>query len=100
MDQAKPPGDVAIARSCRVHNDASSPVTRLLAESLSGQLSRRDIMKRAGALGLSAPLVGVMLSAQAHVAGAQDATPVTPGATITAPEGLPDLSGKSIAVIL
>jgi trehalose/maltose transport system substrate-binding protein len=57
-------------------------------------------MKRASALGLSAPLVGVMLSAQAQVAGAQDATPTTPGATIVAPEGLPDLSGKSIAVIL
>ncbi|MDQ2652361.1 MAG: ABC transporter substrate-binding protein [Chloroflexota bacterium] len=78
----------------------NSPVTRLLAESLSGRLSRRDVMKRASALGLSAPLVGVMLSAQAQVAGAQDATPTTPGATIVAPEGLPDLSGKSIAVIL
>lgn len=78
----------------------NSPVTRLLAESLSGKLSRRDVMKRASALGLSAPLVGVMLSAQAHVAGAQDATPTTPGATIVAPEGLPDLSGKNIAIIL
>ena len=56
-----------------MHNDASSPVTRLLAESLSGQLSRREILKRAGALGLSAPLVGIMISAQAHVAAAQDA---------------------------
>ncbi len=78
----------------------NSPVTRLLAETLAGKLSRRDVMKRASALGLSAPLVGVMLSAQAQVAGAQDATPTTPGATITTPEGLPDLSGKSISVIL
>src|SRR5918997_2397800 len=86
----------------RVHNDASSPVTRLLAESLSGQLSRRDILKRASALGLSAPLVGVMLSAQAHVAAAQDASPVAdaPGSTIVVPEGLPtDLAGASINVI-
>lgn len=78
----------------------SSPVTRLLAESLSGKLSRRDVMKRASALGLSAPLVGVMLSAQAQVAGAQDATPMAAGSTLTVPEGLPDLSGKSISVIL
>ena len=70
----------------------SSPVTRLLAESLSGKLSRRDVMKRASALGLSAPLVGVMLSAQAHVAVAQDATPGAMGSLITVPEGLPDLS--------
>jgi trehalose/maltose transport system substrate-binding protein len=102
MDQAEPLGDVAIARSCPVHNDASSPVTRLLAESLSGQLSRRDILKRASALGLSAPLVGVMLSAQAHVAAAQDASPVAdePGSTIVVPEGLPtDLDGAAINVI-
>ncbi|MCA9880673.1 MAG: ABC transporter substrate-binding protein [Thermomicrobiales bacterium] len=78
----------------------NSPVTRLLAEALTGKLSRRDVMKRASALGLSAPLVGVMLSAQAHVAGAQDATPTEMGALITVPEGLPDLSGKSISVIL
>src|SRR5919112_3604365 len=102
MDQAEPLGDVAIARSCPVHNDASSPVTRLLAESLSGQLSRRDILKRASALGLSAPLVGVMLSAQVHVAAAQDASPVSgePGSTIVVPEGLPtDLGGAKINVI-
>jgi len=78
----------------------NSPVTRLMAETLTGKLSRRDVMKRASALGLSAPLIGVMLTAQAHVAAAQDATPTTPGATIVAPEGLPDLSGKSIAIIL
>jgi trehalose/maltose transport system substrate-binding protein len=86
-----------------VHNDASSPVTRLLAESLSGGLSRRDILKRAGALGLSAPLVGVMLSAQTHVAAAQDATPATgePGSTIVVPEGLPtDLGGTTLNIIL
>ena len=78
----------------------SSPVARLLAEALTGRLSRRDVMKRASALGLSAPPVGVMLSAQAHVAAAQDSTPAAPGGTIVAPEGLPDLSGKSISVIL
>ena len=80
-----------------MRNAYESPVTRLLAESLAGHLTRRDVMKRAAALGLSAPLVGVMLSAQAHVARAQDA----PGSTIVVPEGLPtDLGGTKISVTL
>lgn len=80
-----------------MENPSNSPVTRLLAESLSGQLSRRDVLKRATALGLSAPLVGVMLSAQAHVALGQDAAP---GSTIVVPEGLPtDLGGAALNVI-
>ncbi|MCC7024285.1 MAG: ABC transporter substrate-binding protein [Thermomicrobiales bacterium] len=78
-------------------NGSASPVTRLLAEALTGRASRREVLKRASALGLSAPLVGIMLSAQAHVAGAQDAEP---GSLIEAPEGLPDLSGAKINVIL
>ena len=51
---------------CVTHGD--SPVARLLAESLTGQVYRREILKRATALGLSAPLVGIMLSAREHVA--------------------------------
>ena len=78
----------------------NSPVTRLLAEALTGKLSRRDVVKRASALGLSAPLVGIILSAQEHVAVAQDATPAAMGSLITVPEGLPDLSGQTISVIL
>jgi trehalose/maltose transport system substrate-binding protein len=87
-----------------MHNDFSSPVTRLLAESLAGHVSRRDILKRASALGLSAPVVGILLSAQSRGALAQDATPAGEsggaGSTITVPEGLPtDLGGASITVI-
>jgi trehalose/maltose transport system substrate-binding protein len=81
-----------------MENRPNSPVTRLLAEALTGQLSRREVMKRATALGLSAPLVGVILSAHEHVAAAQDAEP---GSTIVVPEGLPtDLKGAAIHVIL
>lgn len=81
-----------------MRNETSSPVTRLLAESLTGQASRREILRRAAALGLSAPLVGVMLSARAHVAVAQAAEA---GSTITVPEGLPtDLGGTPITVVL
>jgi trehalose/maltose transport system substrate-binding protein len=81
-----------------MRDSSDSPVARLLAESLTGQVSRREILKRATALGLSAPLVGVMLSAREHVALAQD---VEPGSTIVVPEGLPtDLDGTSISIIL
>jgi trehalose/maltose transport system substrate-binding protein len=84
-----------------VHNDSSSPVTRLLAESLAGQVSRRQILKRASALGLSAPLVGIILSAQAHVALAQTPEAAAAGSTIVVPDGLPtDLAGTHISVIL
>ena len=89
-----------------MRNDSSSPVTRLLAESLAGHLSRRDILKRASALGLSTPVVGIILSAHSRGVAAQESTP-SPlgevggvGSTITVPEGLPtDLEGASITVI-
>ena len=82
-----------------------SPVAHLLAESLAGRLSRRDIMKRAGALGLSAPLIGLMLSANQRSAAAQDATPaaaaIPPGSTIVVPPGLrTDLGGTTITAVL
>ena len=82
--------------------DTSSPVTHLLAEALAGRISRRDVMKRSAALGLSAPLAGVMLSAQLHGAAAQDSTPAADGGEFNLPstEGLPDLSGKTVNVIL
>ena len=42
-------------------------VARLMAEALAGQVSRRAVLHRAGALGLSAPLVGAVLAAQGRV---------------------------------
>lgn len=62
-------------------------------------------MKRAAALGLSAPLAGLMMSAHAHGALAQDATPAagdqSPGYTAVMPQGLrTDLKGKKITAIL
>ena len=41
-------------------------VARLMAEALAGQLSRRTILRRAAALRLAAPLVSVLLAAQAR----------------------------------
>lgn len=48
---------------------------RLLAESMNGQRSRREILRRGAALGLSAPLLGTLLSARGGAAAAQDSTP-------------------------
>jgi len=85
-------------------NPLPNPVTCLMAETLAGQLSRRELMRRATALGLSAPLIGLMLSAQTRAAQAQDATPPpdpTAGSTIVIPEGLrTDLQGQRVAAVL
>jgi branched-chain amino acid transport system substrate-binding protein len=48
-----------------------------MAEALAGRLTRREALRRAGILGLSAPLVAAVLSAQASSARAQ-ATPAAP----------------------
>jgi len=82
-----------------------NPVTRLMAESLTGTISRREMLRRATALGLSAPLIGLMLSAQARTAAAQDAATPPPdpsaGNTIVVPQGLrTDLGGATIAAVL
>ncbi len=85
--------------------DSSSPVSRLMAEALSGRLSRRDVGRRAAALGLSAPMVGMLMSATAARAGAQDATPDAGGSAIDSIDLAPinlrtDLSGQTISVVL
>jgi len=54
--------------------DRKEEFNALLADSLSGRISRRDIVKRAAMLGFGAPLVGVLVSAHATGASAQDAT--------------------------
>ena len=82
------------------YDSSASPLGRLVAESLSGQLSRREIMRRAAALGLSAPLVAMILSAGARRAAAQDAGAVAPGSTIVVPQGLrTDLKGATISAV-
>jgi trehalose/maltose transport system substrate-binding protein len=85
------------------YDSSSSPVGRLVAESLTGQISRREIMRRGLALGLSAPVIGMIISAQTRSALAQDATPAAqePGWSIVVPEGLrTDLEGSRVRAIL
>ena len=77
----------------------ASPFSRLLAESMTGHLSRREIVKRAAALGVSAPLLTLLLKAQG--VAAQEAADGERGATITVPENLrTDLDGAEISVIM
>ncbi len=54
-------------------SDRKEEFNALLAESVNGRISRRDLVKRAATLGLTAPLVGVLLSAHATGVSAQDA---------------------------
>ncbi|MDQ3044672.1 MAG: ABC transporter substrate-binding protein [Chloroflexota bacterium] len=79
-----------------------NPVNQLASDALNGKLSRRQIIKRGSALGLSAGLMGSILTLQRT--GAQDATPAgdaqAAGYSIEVPEGLrTDLTG-SISVVL
>jgi trehalose/maltose transport system substrate-binding protein len=103
------PGDIArlvvIRRRNQVpqYDSSSSPLGRLVAESLTGQISRREIMRRGMALGLSAPVIGMIISAQTRGVMAQEATPEgqEPGWSIVIPEGLrTDLAGARVRAVL
>ncbi len=69
-------------------------VRQLTAEVMAGKLSRREILQRAAAVGLSVPLAAALLGAGA--AGAQEATPSgTP--TAPPPSGPPIKIGASVS---
>jgi len=58
-------------------------------------------MRRGAALGLSAPVIAMVLSAGARSAAAQDAGAVAPGSMIQVPQGLrTDLRGATISGVL
>jgi len=78
-----------------------NPVNELMKDAYTGRASRRDILKRGAALGLSATMMGTILGAQKLAA--QDASPATeqpPGWSVVMPEGLPDLAGVTISAML
>jgi len=77
-----------------------NPVSSLFADTMAGSISRRDVMKRAGQLGLSTAMVGLLVKNYGSMAFAQDATPQAVGYSYVAPEGLrTDLAGASINII-
>ena len=83
------------------YDSSASPLGRLIAESLSGRLSRREIMRRGAALGLSAPVIAMVLSAGTRGAAAQEPPAVAPGSTVEVPQGLrTDLGGTTISAVL
>ena len=65
------PGDIVWSVVIRKRNyvpqydSNSSPLGRLAAESLTGQISRREVMSRRIVLGLSSSVIGNILSSQA-----------------------------------
>ena len=63
---------------------------RLLAAALSGRLSRRDVLKRASALGLSASFISTLLAACRR---AEEAAPTAPAAQTPAPGTTPSPAG-------
>ena len=81
----------------------ANEMNALLVDNLAGRISRREVIKRGTALGLSAAFVGQL--ARVNGAGAQDAaTPApdpTAGQTIVVPQGLrTDLGGTTIKAVL
>ncbi|MGC4190345.1 MAG: ABC transporter substrate-binding protein [Thermomicrobiales bacterium] len=79
-----------------------NPVNELMRAATSGTASRREVMRRGALLGLSASLMGTILKAQEIAAQSPEASPATQeaGWSIVVPEGLPDLSGVTLNVML
>ena len=81
-------------------NSSDSPFSRLVAQSLSGQLSRREIMQRGAALGVGGSLLSMLVSASSRHGLAQEGSPEA-AASIPVPEGLrTDLDGVTISAVL
>lgn len=77
-----------------------NPVSTLFAQAQTAQISRREVMKRAGALGLSATMVSLLVRGYGSSAMAQDASPQPAGWSLVSPEGLrTDLAGASIVAV-
>jgi trehalose/maltose transport system substrate-binding protein len=77
-----------------------NPVNQLMVDAMHGRASRRDIMKRGSALGLSSVLMGTILRAESLGAQGTPAGTQPAGYSLVAPEGLPDLSGVTLSVVL
>lgn len=77
-----------------------NPVNVLMADAMHGRASRRDVVKRGTALGLSSALMGTILTAERLGAQGTPAAAQPAGYTIQVPEGLPDLTGVTLNVML
>ncbi|MEJ7837321.1 MAG: ABC transporter substrate-binding protein [Thermomicrobiales bacterium] len=77
-----------------------NPVNNLMADAMHGRISRRDIMKKGTALGLSSALMGTILRAESVGAQGTPAAAMPAGYSIEVPAGLPDLTGTTLNVML
>ena len=77
-----------------------NPVNELMRDAVTGKATRRDLIKRGSALGLSATLMGTILRAEAVGAQATPGGTQPAGWSIQVPEGLPDLTGVTLNVML
>jgi trehalose/maltose transport system substrate-binding protein len=86
-----------------VSDERKQAINEFVASAMYRNTSRRELMRRAGLLGISAAAIPFVL--RSHGVHAQDATPAAgaaaPGSTIVVPAGLrTDLSGQSINAVL
>ena len=83
--------------------DEAKVVARLMSEYMRGRISRREMVRRGVALGMSGSALA-MLAGNSRRAFAQESTPVppvTPGSTLVAPAGLrTDLQGQRVRAML
>ncbi|MDP9369405.1 MAG: ABC transporter substrate-binding protein [Chloroflexota bacterium] len=83
--------------------DETRTVARLMSEYMRGRISRREMVRRGVALGISGSALA-MLAGSPRRAFAQDSTPAADeaaGSTLTAPAGLrTDLQGQTVRAVL
>lgn len=81
------------------NDELQNQLRRLVDGVMNGKMSRREAIRRATVLGISAPVAASLI--RSGVAMAQDATPVEPGHSIVVPEGLrTDLAGQRVSAVL
>ena len=85
------------------NEELQGQLRKLIDGVMNGKMSRREAIRRATVLGISAPVAASLI--RSGVASAQDATPDAMmdevGGTIVVPEGLrTDLAGEEISVVL
>ena len=85
------------------NEELQGQLRKLIDGVMNGKMSRREAIRRATILGISAPVAASLI--RSGVASAQDATPDAMmdevGGTIVVPEGLrTDLAGEEISVVL
>lgn len=76
--------------------DRNAAINEIVTAALRGKLTRREALKRAAALGMTAPFFAYLLNVRTYGVAAQE-----PGSTIVVPQGLrTDLKGQKVNAVL